>query len=112
MKIDNSSFMQTAALHAKAAGLASPSLSIPTATEESTGNVHRSFGEYLLDAVSKMNESQIATAELEKKFVADPESVEIHEITNAMAKAQMSLSLAKSVIDRVVTGWSEITTTR
>jgi len=30
----------------------------------------------------------------------------------AMAKAQMSLSLAQTVIERVVQGWNDISTTR
>ncbi|UKI52838.1 MAG: hypothetical protein L6V86_06740 [Treponema sp.] len=29
-----------------------------------------------------------------------------------MSKARMSLNLANSIIDRIVSGWSEITTTR
>ena len=44
--------------------------------------------------------------------MTDPDSVDIHDVTTAMAKAQMSLSLAQTVIDRLVTGWNELSTNR
>ncbi|MBQ0163241.1 MAG: flagellar hook-basal body complex protein FliE [Treponema sp.] len=72
----------------------------------------KNFGDFLAEAVSKMNDQQLDVNRLEEKALVDPDSVDIHDITTAMAKAQMSLSLAKTVVDRVVTGWNEITTTR
>ena len=59
-----------------------------------------------------MNNQQIEVNELQQKVVTDPESVDLHDVTIAVAKARMSLNLANSVIDRIVSGWSEITTTR
>ncbi|MBO4547356.1 MAG: flagellar hook-basal body complex protein FliE, partial [Treponema sp.] len=47
-----------------------------------------------------------------RQILTDPDSVDIHDVTTAMAKAQMSMTLAKTVVDRVITGWNEITTTR
>ena len=38
--------------------------------------------------------------------------VDVQDVTIAMAKAQMSLNLAQTVIDRLLTGWSEIQTSR
>ena len=49
---------------------------------------------------------------LEQKILTEPESVDPQDVTIAMAKARMSLSLAQNVIDRIVSGWNEITTTR
>ncbi|MGP1459769.1 MAG: flagellar hook-basal body complex protein FliE [Treponema sp.] len=71
-----------------------------------------SFDNYLIDAVNKMNDQQMNVADIERKLITEPESVDIHDVTVAMAKARMSLNLAKTVIDRLVQGWSEITTTR
>lgn len=71
-----------------------------------------SFDNYLIDAVNKMNDQQMNVADIEQKLITEPESVDIHDVTVAMAKARMSLNLAKTVIDRLVQGWSEITTTR
>ena len=47
-----------------------------------------------------------------RQLITDPDSVDIHDVTTAMAKARMSMDLAKSVIDRLVSGWNEISTTR
>jgi len=38
--------------------------------------------------------------------------VDVHDVTIAMAEANLSLKLAQSVIDRVIRGWNEITTNR
>lgn len=71
-----------------------------------------SFGDYLLQAFQSMNDQQIEAGDMQKKVITDPDSVDLHDVTIAMSKARMSLNLANSIIDRIVSGWSEITTTR
>lgn len=93
-------------------GYTSVTQKLTSAAEVSTDKTRKSFDSFLLDAVSQMNEQQMDVSRLSEQAIVDPDSVDIHDITTAMAKAQMSLSLAKTVVDRVVTGWSEITTTR
>lgn len=79
----------------------------------STQNTNkRSFESYILEAVDAVNEKQLDVSRVEQKFITDPDSVDIHDVTTAMAKAQMSLNLAQTVIDRLLTGWSELQTTR
>ena len=70
------------------------------------------FKNYLLDAVNSLNEQQMNVSHIQEQVITDPDSVDIHDVTIAMAKAQMSLSLAQTVIERVVQGWNEISTTR
>jgi len=70
------------------------------------------FESYLMKAVSEMNNQQIDVNKKTEQLITDPDSVDIHEVTTAMAKAQMSLSLAQTVIDRVVSGWNELSTNR
>lgn len=70
------------------------------------------FEQYLLDAVGTVNNQQLNVDALAKQYITDPESVNVEDITTAMAKAQMSLSLAQTVIDRITTGWNELSTTR
>ena len=45
-------------------------------------------------------------------MIVDPESVDVHDITIAMAEAGMSLKIAQTLIDRVVKSWNDITITR
>ena len=70
------------------------------------------FQSYLLDAISSLNEQQVNVNHIQEQVITDPDSVDIHDVTIAMAKAQMSLSLAQTVIERVVQGWNEISTNR
>lgn len=70
------------------------------------------FETYLLDAISEMNDQQVNVNNLQQKVIMDPDSVDIHDVTIAMAKAQMSLNLAQTVIDRVISGWNELSTSR
>ena len=71
-----------------------------------------SFESYLVNAVSSMNSQQLDVSRVQERLITDPDSVDIHDVTTAMAKAQMSLSLAQTVIDRLVTGWNELSTNR
>ena len=85
---------------------------LENAAKDAHKNTSSSFDHYLIDADNKMNDQQMNVADIEQKLITEPESVDIHDVTVAMAKARMSLNLAKTVIDRLVQGWSEITTTR
>ena len=71
-----------------------------------------SFREQLTVAVSALNDQQLAVGRVEQQLITDPDSVDVHDVVTAMAKAQMSLGLAQTVIDRLVSGWNEISTTR
>ena len=71
-----------------------------------------SVADRVLGAVSQMNRQQLDVASIEQKLITDPDSVDIHDVTLAMSKAQMSLSIAQTVIDRMITGWNELTTMR
>ena len=72
----------------------------------------KSFQDYLLEAVNTVNSQQMDVTRLQEKVITSPDEVDIHDVTIAMSKARMSLNLAQSVIDRMITGWNEITTTR
>ena len=71
-----------------------------------------SFQDYLLEAMNSVNSQQIEVNNIQEKLITNPDDVDIHDVTIAMSKARMSLNLAQTVIDRLVTGWNEITTTR
>ena len=66
----------------------------------------------MLEAVEKLNGQQTDVDKLEERLITDPDSVDIHDVTIAMAKAQMSLTLAQTVVDRVITGWTNLSQTR
>ena len=70
------------------------------------------FEQYLLDAMSGMNDQQMQVTKLQEQVITDPDSVDIHDVTTAMAKAKMSMTLAQTVIERLVSGWNELSQTR
>jgi flagellar hook-basal body complex protein FliE len=70
------------------------------------------FGDVLMDQMNRMNDAQNKSLELTQRMVTDPESVEAHDVTIALAEANMSLSIAKGVMDRVVRAYRDITNTR
>lgn len=74
--------------------------------------VQGSFENYLLDALDYVNGKQTSSDTIAQQLIVDPDSVDVHDVTIAMAEANLSLSLAQAVIDRMIKGWSEITTTR
>ena len=65
-----------------------------------------------MEAVNSVNSQQLEVSNLQEKIITNPDDVDIHDVTIAMSKARMSLNLAQTVIDRLVSGWNEITTTR
>lgn len=89
-----------------------PFENLPSAARDNIRIQEKSFGEYLSEAFSAMNRQQTDMDSIKQKVITDPDSVDIHDVTVAMAKANQSMTLAKTVIDRVVSGWNEITTTR
>lgn len=103
--------IRTNPAHAGTSSLSSLAETKNSALNESNKKLG-TFESYLVDAVSSMNDQQLNVSSVQEKLITDPDSVDVHDVTTAMAKAQMSLSLAQTVIDRIVTGWSEITTTR
>lgn len=79
---------------------------------EKTEHKPSAFESLLMKGINGVNDSQLEVNAMEKKLITDPDSVDIHDVTIAMAKAQQSLSLAQTVIDRLVSGWNELSTTR
>ena len=95
------------------------SLTALTQTNDSTGILHTtqkegklSFADYLLQGLDTVSSQQNDVSKIQEQLITDPDSVDVHDVTIAMQKARMSLNLAQSVIDRLVTDWNEITTTR
>lgn len=71
-----------------------------------------SFEQTLLKAFDEINAKQQRTTELGQQMIVDPESVDVHDITIAMAEAGLSLKIAQTLIDRIVKSWNDITITR
>ena len=71
-----------------------------------------SFDNYLVDALKYVNDKQIVSSDLTEKVVTDPNSVDVHDVTIAMAEANLSLSMAQTVIDRLTKAWETVSSGR
>jgi flagellar hook-basal body complex protein FliE len=71
-----------------------------------------SFEDALLKAMDGVSASQAKSDGLLQKVVADPNSVDAQDVTIAMAEANMSLNLAKTILSRIVTAWKDVINTR
>lgn len=65
----------------------------------------------IFDALDSMNKQQLEVSENVQKLIIDPDSIDTHDVTISMAKAQMSLSLAQNIVSRICNAWKEISYT-
>ncbi|MBN2875847.1 MAG: flagellar hook-basal body complex protein FliE [Spirochaetales bacterium] len=71
-----------------------------------------SFEQAMLNAMDGVNAMQLDSSNAIEAMMTDPDSVDAHDVTIAMAKASMSLNITRTVLDRVVRAWKDIINTR
>ena len=70
------------------------------------------FQGVLMDAVSRANTLQTESAALQQAMITDPDSVDTHDVTIAMAKANLAVSMTKAVVDGALKAYREIISIR
>jgi flagellar hook-basal body complex protein FliE len=70
------------------------------------------FERAMLEALDRVSGDQQFASKLEQQALTDPGSVDVQDITIAQAKAQMSLSITRNILSRLVQGWRDIINTR
>ncbi|MFP4484048.1 MAG: flagellar hook-basal body complex protein FliE [Spirochaetota bacterium] len=70
------------------------------------------FNRMLFDSLNEVNGYQQEHENLSVQSIINPDSVDPHDVTLAAAKANLSLSITKSVVDRVLQAYREITNLR
>ena len=68
----------------------------------------QSFGNLLLGALGSVNDSQLRSMDLTQQMVTNPDSVNVHDVTIALAEANLALSMTKAIVDRALTAYREI----
>ena len=71
------------------------------------GNGDTFYGK-LLNAVNLVNENIVSSDKLSEQFITKPNTVDVHDVTIALQKAQMSLDLTKAVIQRSIAAYQNI----
>jgi flagellar hook-basal body complex protein FliE len=70
------------------------------------------FEDVMLRALDSVSAEKQFADSLIQQAIVDPESVDSHDITIAQAKANMSLNITRTVLNRIVQGWRDIINTR
>ena len=70
------------------------------------------FSEALLGALDKVSAYQQFSSNLNQAALLDPDSVNVEDVSMAMAEASMSLNITRNVLNRIVQGWRDLINTR
>jgi len=70
------------------------------------------FGKLFFDALNNVNDLQHTTMDLTETMLTDPDSVDIHDVTVAIAEANLALSMTKAIMDRAIRAYQEVINTR
>jgi flagellar hook-basal body complex protein FliE len=74
--------------------------------------VEGNFGALLMNALGGVNDSQLKAMDLSQKMVTDPNSVNVEDVTIALADANLAISMTKAVVDRALAAYREIINVR
>ena len=77
-------------------------------TAGAASSVEQKFGDLLMGALGSVNDSQVTAMNLSQKMITDPTSVNVEDVTIAMADANLALSMTKAIVDRALAAYREI----
>ena len=83
-----------------------------TGTASSSAGSATSFADSLLKAMDGVNASQTKSEGLVQQMLVNPDSVDAQDVTISMAEANMTLNIARTILNRVVTAWKDVINTR
>lgn len=70
------------------------------------------FGVMLKQALKGANETVLQSSAISQQALYDPDSVDVHDVTIALAKANTAISLTKAVVDNALKAYREIISIR
>jgi flagellar hook-basal body complex protein FliE len=81
-------------------------------TQGAASGPEAGFGGLFFNALNNVNEIQHTTMDLTEAMLTDPDSVDIHDVTVAIAEANLALSMTKAIMDRAIRAYQEVINTR
>lgn len=67
-----------------------------------------SFSNMVIEALNGVNDLAAESTALTEQYIINPDSVDVHDVTIAMGKANLALSMTKSVVDNAIKAYREI----
>ena len=80
--------------------------------DDSNDNSAKGFSDAMSKALNGVNSLQQKSFQLNQQMLYDPESVDSHDLTIAMSKANMAVSMTKSIVDGALKAYKEIISIR
>lgn len=71
-----------------------------------------SFSELLRNAFYDANSIELRKDNMMQEFIVNPNSINIEELTTALAKAELTIGFVRSVADKVISAYREISNLR
>lgn len=66
------------------------------------------FADLVRKGMNEANQDQIESSNMFVQMITEPDSLEAHDVSIAMAKAKMSLQMTKSIVDGAVQAYKDI----
>ena len=66
----------------------------------------------LKQSLKGANETVLQSSAISQQILYDPDSVDVHDVTIALAKANTAISMTKSVVDHALKAYREIISIR
>jgi len=70
------------------------------------------FSEAMLGALDKVSAYQQFASNMNQAALVDPDSVNVEDVSMAMAQASVSLNITRNVLSRLVQSWRDLINTR
>ncbi|AWG42682.1 flagellar hook-basal body complex protein FliE [Candidatus Borreliella tachyglossi] len=74
--------------------------------------VGKTFKDTFLDVISRVNDSQLNASRMSDKAILSPDSVDVHDVVIAIAKANMNLNITKAIVERSVRAYQDMISIR
>ncbi|HDQ14797.1 MAG TPA: flagellar hook-basal body complex protein FliE [Sediminispirochaeta sp.] len=75
-------------------------------SENNTGSLD--FSSVLTGKLQEVSQLDQESMRLSRQFITDPDSVDAHDVTIAMSKANLAVSLTKAVVDEALRAYRDI----
>ena len=79
---------------------------------DANGNVESAFGDLFFGALREVNDLQLEAIDRQRQMVLAPDSVDIHDVTIAIAEANLAIAAAKQISDAAIRAYREIVNIR
>ena len=77
-------------------------------TENGKTVVDVSFGKTFFELLDKASDTVNLSERMSEQFILDPQSIDHHDVTIAVAEANMAVTMTKAVTDGVIRAYKEI----